>query len=112
MPPSAWRVWSRDFATPALWRGCSGNSARTTPSVRRGRKRAGRIVRGAVWTLLGLHLGLPVVLVGLPTLLMGMAFPLLQHAVQRDPARVGSRVGGMLAGNIAGSTIGSPATAW
>jgi predicted membrane-bound spermidine synthase len=70
----------------------------------------GPVPGGGVWTLLALYIGLPLWLVGVPTLLMGMAFPLLQHAVQRDLSKVGSRVGGMLAGNIAGSTLGSLAT--
>lgn len=62
------------------------------------------------WQLFGLYLGLPILIVGPPTLLMGVAFPLLQRAVQRDPARVGTRLGATLASNIAGSTLGSLVT--
>ncbi|MDO8834027.1 MAG: hypothetical protein Q7V01_00445 [Vicinamibacterales bacterium] len=61
-------------------------------------------------TFLGLYFGLPAVLIGVPTLLMGMAFPLLQRAVQHDLEHVGRRLGAMLAGNIVGSTLGSLVT--
>jgi len=61
---------------------------------------------------LALYLVLPALLVGPPTVLMGVSFPLLQQAVQTDLARIGHRVGTLLAANIVGSTIGSLATGW
>jgi spermidine synthase len=58
--------------------------------------------------LLGvLYAALPVVLVGPPTLMMGLSFAFLQRAVQTDLAGLGRRVGWLQAANIAGSTLGS-----
>jgi spermidine synthase len=65
---------------------------------------------GAAWSLpalLRLYLVLPLFLFGLPTLLMGLSFPLLQRAVQDDVARSGYRVGTLQAANIAGCVAGS-----
>jgi predicted membrane-bound spermidine synthase len=50
---------------------------------------------------------LPAALFGLPTLLMGASFPLLQRAVQDDPATAGRKVGILQAANIAGCVTGS-----
>ena len=57
--------------------------------------------------LIVLYAALPVVLVGPPTLMMGLSFALLQRAIQTDLAGLGRRVGWLQAANIAGSTLGS-----
>ena len=54
-----------------------------------------------------LHLGLPLLLIGPPTFLMGLGYPLLQKAAQSDLALVGRRVGGLQAANIVGSMLGA-----
>ena len=68
---------------------------------------------GADWTLrtlAGLYGLLPLVLFGLPTLLMGLSFGALQRAVQDDPRTSGRKVGLLQAANILGCTAGSLAT--
>jgi spermidine synthase len=65
---------------------------------------------GADWDLLALlrlYLVLPVLLYGLPTLLMGLSFTALQRAVQDDPRTSGRKVGLLQAANIAGCVAGS-----
>jgi predicted membrane-bound spermidine synthase len=59
-----------------------------------------------------LYAGLPLALVGPPTLLMGLSFPFLQKVVQTDLAFVGRRVGWLQAANIAGSTLGAVGVGW
>lgn len=54
-----------------------------------------------------LYLVLLVVLIGVPTILMGMSFPLLQKIVQRDPETLGRRVGWLQTANIIGSMLGT-----
>jgi len=54
-----------------------------------------------------LYLLLPAGLFGLPTLLMGFCFPVLQRAVQDDLEESGRRVGFLQAANIAGCVLGS-----
>ncbi|MGQ9549083.1 MAG: fused MFS/spermidine synthase [Roseiflexus sp.] len=54
-----------------------------------------------------LYFMLPVVLIGAPTTLMGMSFPLLQKIVQRDPETLGRRVGWLQTSNIIGSMLGT-----
>jgi predicted membrane-bound spermidine synthase len=54
-----------------------------------------------------LYVVLPLALFFGPTLLMGFSFPILQRAVQDDPAASGRRVGALQAANIAGCTAGS-----
>ena len=54
-----------------------------------------------------LHLGLPLLLVGPPTFLMGLGYPLLQKAAQSDLSLVGRRVGGLQAANIVGGMLGA-----
>ena len=54
-----------------------------------------------------LYLQLPFALFFLPTLLMGLSFPILQRAVHDDPATSGRKVGFLQAANIAGCTLGS-----
>jgi spermidine synthase len=56
---------------------------------------------------LRVYVALPVVLFGLPTVLMGFSFPALQQAVQDDPRQSGRRVGLLQAANIAGCVSGS-----
>jgi spermidine synthase len=62
---------------------------------------------GLVAVFPALHLGLPLLLIGPPTLLMGLCYPLLQQAAQSDLARVGRRVGWIQTANIAGSMLGA-----
>ena len=54
-----------------------------------------------------LYVELPLLLFFLPTVLMGLSFPILQRAVQDDPATSGRKVGALQAANIAGCTAGS-----
>ena len=54
-----------------------------------------------------LYAVLPLILFGPPTFLMGASFPLLQRAVQDDPATAGRKVGVLQAANIAGCVAGS-----
>jgi spermidine synthase len=56
---------------------------------------------------LALYLGIPAVLMILPTLMMGLSFGHLQHAVQTDLKTLGRRVGWLQTANIAGSMIGA-----
>ena len=57
-----------------------------------------------VWRL---YVLLPLVLYGLPTVLMGVAFTVLQRAVHDDVAGTGRRVGVLQAANMAGCVGGS-----
>jgi spermidine synthase len=57
--------------------------------------------------LLRLYVLLPLFLYGVPTLLMGLSFPVLQRAVHDDPETSGRKVGFLQAANIAGCTAGS-----
>lgn len=50
---------------------------------------------------------LPFALFFLPTVLMGLSFPILQRAVHDDPAASGRRVGALQAANIGGCVAGS-----
>lgn len=59
-----------------------------------------------------LYLGIPALLIGPPTFLMGVSFPLLQKVVQTDFSRLGSRVGLLMLANIIGSTLGAVLTGW
>jgi predicted membrane-bound spermidine synthase len=54
-----------------------------------------------------LYVLLPLMLIGPPTLMAGMSFPLLQRVVQTDLDRLGRRVGLLLTSNVVGSTIGA-----
>jgi predicted membrane-bound spermidine synthase len=58
-------------------------------------------------TLRALYLWLPLALFGLPTMLMGLSFPILQRAVQEDPRTSGRKVGILQTANIAGCVLGS-----
>ena len=53
------------------------------------------------------YLGLPALLFGVPTVLMGLSFPVLQRAVQDDVRTSGRKVGLLQAANIAGCIAGS-----
>jgi spermidine synthase len=57
--------------------------------------------------LLKLYVLVPVLLFGVPTVLMGYSFPVLQRAIQDDAASSGRKVGLLQAANIAGCTAGS-----
>jgi predicted membrane-bound spermidine synthase len=57
--------------------------------------------------LLRLYVVMPTLLYGLPTVLMGVSFPILQHAVHDDPKTSGRKVGFLQAANIAGCVAGS-----
>lgn len=61
-------------------------------------------------SLLMMHVVLPLLLIGVPVVLMGLSFPYLQKAAHANYARVGRRIGILMAANIAGSTIGASAT--
>jgi spermidine synthase len=54
-----------------------------------------------------LYLLLPILLFGLPTVLMGFSFPVLQRAVHDDVRDSGRKVGFLQAANIAGCVSGS-----
>jgi spermidine synthase len=54
-----------------------------------------------------LYVVLPLALFGPPTVLMGLSYPILQRAVQDDPATSGRKVGILQAANIAGCVAGS-----
>jgi spermidine synthase len=58
-------------------------------------------------SLIKLYVILPLILFGPPTVLMGLSFPILQRAVQDDPATSGWKVGVLQAANIAGCVGGS-----
>ena len=58
-------------------------------------------------SLVRLYVVLPLVLFGPPTVLMGLSFPILQKAVQDDPATSGWKTGVLQAANIAGCVAGS-----
>jgi spermidine synthase len=62
--------------------------------------------------LFRLYLGIPAVLIGPPTLLMGLSVPLLQKMAQTDFSRLGSRIGTLTLANILGSTLGAILTGW
>lgn len=53
---------------------------------------------------------LAIIVVGPPSLLIGMTFPFVQRAVQQDLAEVGARVGWVQLANIAGNAAGSIGT--
>ncbi|MBI4229362.1 MAG: fused MFS/spermidine synthase [Planctomycetes bacterium] len=55
----------------------------------------------------GLYGILPLALFGIPTVLMGVSFSALQHAVQADARRCGLRVGLLQGSNILGCALGS-----
>src|SRR5882672_8351765 len=57
--------------------------------------------------LVRLYILLPLVLFGPPTVLMGLSFPVLQRAVQDDPATSGWKAGVLQAANIGGCVAGS-----
>ncbi len=61
-------------------------------------------------TGLELSMLLTLLVVAPPAFLLGMSFPFVQHAVQRDLARVGQRVGLVQLANILGNAVGSIAT--
>jgi len=57
-----------------------------------------------------LYVVLPVLLIGVPTLMMGLSFAYLQRAVQTDLAALGRRIGWLQTANIAGSMLGAMVT--
>ena len=63
-----------------------------------------------VWVFPTLHFGLPLLLIGPPTFLMGFSYPFLQKAVQSDLASVGRRTGWVQSANIAGCLLGAVIT--
>ena len=58
-------------------------------------------------SIVRLYVVLPLALFFLPTLMMGLSFPILQRAVHDDPATSGRKVGFLQAANIGGCTAGS-----
>ena len=67
--------------------------------------RLGRVANAEA--ALMLYAVLPAALFAVPTFLMGVAFPILQRAVQVDEMTSGRRVGALQAANIAGCVAGS-----
>lgn len=65
-----------------------------------------RMRGGALATMVGIT----ALVVGPPAFLIGMTFPFVQRAVQRDLASVGARVGWVQLANIAGNAAGSIGT--
>jgi spermidine synthase len=66
------------------------------------------LVHAEHWeAVVGLYVVLPFLVFGPPTVLMGLSFPILQRAVQDDPATSGWKVGVLQAANIAGCVAGS-----
>jgi spermidine synthase len=59
-----------------------------------------------------LYIGMPLLLIGPPTVLMGMSFPYLQKASHAALATLGRRIGTLLAANIAGSALGAMLAGW
>jgi len=59
---------------------------------------------------LQIFVGLPLLLIAVPTFAMGLTFGSLQRAVQTDVRQIGRRVGALLASNIFGAILGSLAT--
>lgn len=53
---------------------------------------------------------IPLLVMGIPTFLMGFSFPFLQSIVQREAGNVGRFVGYLQTWNIAGATLGALAT--
>ncbi|HSD27003.1 MAG TPA: fused MFS/spermidine synthase [Vicinamibacteria bacterium] len=58
-------------------------------------------------SIVRLYVLLPLMLFFVPTVLMGVSFPILQRAVHDDPATSGRKVGVLQAANIAGCVAGS-----
>ena len=88
LPPSAW-LYRWYFA---YWRRYDGFNL----------GQSGDLV--SIWRL---YVLLPLVLYAIPTVLMGLSFPILQRAVQDDPRTAGHKVGLLQAANIAGCVAGS-----
>jgi predicted membrane-bound spermidine synthase len=59
-----------------------------------------------------LYVAVPLLVIGPPTVMMGLSFPLLQKVVQRDLASLGRRVGWLQTSNICGSMLGAGLTGW
>lgn len=59
------------------------------------------------WIFPAMHLGLPLLMIGPPTFLMGLGFPLLQKMAHADLGGVGRRVGLIQAANIFGCVLGT-----
>ena len=60
--------------------------------------------------LVALYVLLPAVLIGPPTVMMGLSFPFLQKVVQRDLSVLGRRVGWLQTANIFGAMLGAAVT--
>jgi spermidine synthase len=69
-------------------------------------------VRETLGRFFALYLLLPAIVIGPPTLLMGVSFPLLQKVVQTNAAVLGRRVGWLQTANIFGSTLGAILASW
>lgn len=67
---------------------------------------------GLMNNFLLLYFIFPLVIIGPPTLMMGMSFPFLQKVVQRNVLTLGRRVGWLQTLNITGSLIGTIVTGW
>lgn len=65
------------------------------------------IARDQVGDIALFALGIPAVLMGVPILLLGAAYPFAQSVVARDPRTVARRTGALTAANIIGSVVGT-----
>ncbi len=70
---------------------------------------AGKALIGQFVTM---YLMVPMIIIGPPTVMMGLSFPFLQKVVQSDLAFLGRRVGWLQAANIFGSMTGAVLTGW
>ncbi len=84
-----------------------GTALRGLYQMLSGPARASDPTRELVKLFLSLYVVLPASLIGPPTFLMGLSFPLLQKVVQNDALVLGRRVGTLQAANIGGATLGA-----
>ncbi len=94
--------------TEPLWRYLGQYQTLTREDILRPAATASESSR---WGLIvTLYAVLPLLLLGFPTVMMGLSFGYLQRAVQRDLNRLGRRVGWLQAANIVGAMAGALAT--
>ena len=83
------------YATDFVWFGRIGQfNASTVSSETR-------------WQFYFMYLVLPFLIVGIPSFMVGIYFPIVQKAIQDDLQTVGQRVGLVEVANIIGNTVGS-----
>ncbi|MFZ4828087.1 MAG: spermidine synthase [Phototrophicaceae bacterium] len=69
--------------------------------------RVGQVNNSAVQQFYFMYLLLPFLIVGIPSFMVGLYFPIVQKAIQDDLQTVGQRVGLVEVANIIGNTAGS-----